>query len=700
MDTSLTITESGAVISDFDSHYGNTKRKPKTRNRSKTVPCRVRMLDGTDFECDLDRRAKGADLAKLIADQLNLLEKDYFGLTFLDQDGNRNWLNYEKRISSQIRDGPWEFGFEVKFYPPDPSQLQEDITRYQLCLQICNDVLSGKLPCSFVTYALLGSYLVQSELGDYDPEEHASNYLSDFRFAPNQTPELEEKVAELHRQHKGQTPAEAELHYLENAKKLAMYGVDLHQAKDSEGVEIMLGVCASGLLVYRDRLRINRFAWPKILKISYKRNNFYIKIRPGEFEQFESTIGFKLPNHRAAKRLWKVCVEHHTFFRLMMPEPPPKPKLFLPRFGSKFRYSGRTQYQTRMASALIDRPPPHFERSMSNKRFASRSMDGGMSALGYRNRSMSESRNTENKRHTLAIPPFRSPVAEDFRQDRQHISPTHFIQAYDNSADFAQPVENKRPAGGVAVFPNLDKFRANQQSPVPPLVTGNLHETTDDSIKKISESIVTQPLVSESTSTFTTITTTESTGADPSSPEKCITKKTSTTSEQKTMTQQISKSTKIITSPIEDIQSAIVRTEPVMYSPNSKPCNPQSTTYVPVVETETCKVFYTTELPKSPGHSFSHSSSASPSPLPLDTSLLGEDILNTSSVSSKTRTVETITYKTEKDGVIETRVEKKITIHSDGDPIDHDQALAEAIHEATLMNPNLTVEKIEIQQQP
>lgn len=162
---------------------------------------------------------------------------------------------------------------------------------------------------------MLGSYLAQAELGDYEPDEHGPNYLADFRFAPNQTPELEEKVSELHKQHRGQKPSEAELRYLENAKKLAMYGVDLHQAKDSAGVDIMMGVCASGLLVYRDRLRINRFAWPKILKISYKRNNFYIKIRPGEFEQFESTIGFKLANHRAAKRLWKTCVEHHTFFR-------------------------------------------------------------------------------------------------------------------------------------------------------------------------------------------------------------------------------------------------------------------------------------------------------------------------------------------------------------------------------------------------
>ncbi|XP_015680659.1 band 4.1-like protein 2 isoform X1 [Protobothrops mucrosquamatus] len=151
-----------------------------------------------------------------------------------------------------------------------------------------------------------------------------------------------------------------------------MYGVDLHHAKDSEGVDIMLGVCANGLLIYKDRLRINRFAWPKILKISYKRSNFYIKIRPTELEQFESTIGFKLPNHRAAKRLWKVCVEHHTFYRLVSPEQPPKAKFLT--LGSKFRYSGRTQAQTRQASNLIDRPAPYFERTSSKR--ISRSLDG------------------------------------------------------------------------------------------------------------------------------------------------------------------------------------------------------------------------------------------------------------------------------------------------------------------------------------
>nr|XP_014426771.1 band 4.1-like protein 2 isoform X7 [Pelodiscus sinensis] len=351
----------------------NMEKVPqKAPKKIKTVQCKVMLLDGTEFSCDIEKRAKGQVLFDKVCEQLNLLEKDYFGLLFQDNSDQKNWLDSSKEIKRQIRSLPWLFTFNVKFYPPDPSQLTEDITRYFLCLQLRQDIASGRLPCSFVTHALLGSYTLQAELGDYDPEENNNDYISEFQFAPNQTKEMEEKVVELHKTHRGLTPAQADSHFLENAKRLSMYGVDLHHAKDSEGVDIMLGVCANGLLIYKDRLRINRFAWPKILKISYKRSNFYIKVRPTEQEQFESTIGFKLPNHRAAKRLWKVCVEHHTFYRLISPEQPPKAKFLT--LGSKFRYSGRTQAQTRQASNLIDRPAPYFERTSSKR--VSRSLDG------------------------------------------------------------------------------------------------------------------------------------------------------------------------------------------------------------------------------------------------------------------------------------------------------------------------------------
>uniref|UniRef100_A0A668VTT4 FERM domain-containing protein n=1 Tax=Oreochromis aureus TaxID=47969 RepID=A0A668VTT4_OREAU len=368
----------GAVEAEEEAGEGQTSifQSPLRlvrKNKMKLVVCHVTLLDGTDFTCEVEKRAKGQYLFFKVCEHLNLLEKDYFGLAYQDNHDQKCWLDPTKEIKRQIRSNNWQFAFNVKFYPPDPSLLTEDITRYLLCLQLREDVASGRLPCSFVTHALLGSYTLQAEIGDYEPDQpRPLDFISQLTFAPNQNKEMEEKILELYKSHRGMTPAQADTQFLENAKKLSMYGVDLHHAKDSEGVDIMLGVCANGLLVYKDRLRINRFAWPKILKISYKRNNFYIKIRPGETEQFESTVGFKLQNHRAAKRLWKVCVENHSFFRLNAPEPPTKARFLT--LGSKFRYSGRTQAQTRMASSLIDRPAPSFERTSSKR--ISRSLDG------------------------------------------------------------------------------------------------------------------------------------------------------------------------------------------------------------------------------------------------------------------------------------------------------------------------------------
>ncbi|KAJ8926029.1 hypothetical protein NQ315_009884, partial [Exocentrus adspersus] len=446
-----------------DSEISQKSSKPAAAVRSSgNALAQVTMLDGTVLDISIERKAKGKELLDKVCDAINLIEKDYFGLVYADRHDPRNWLDLDKRISKFMKVEPWRFSFEVKFYPPDPAQLQEDITRYHLCLQIRNDILNNRLPCSFVTHALLGSYLVQSELGDYDPETMGRFYLRDFKFAPNQTQDLEDKVLELHKTHKGQTPAEAELNYLENAKKLAMYGVDLHPAKDSEGVDIMLGVCASGLLVYRDRLRINRFAWPKILKISYKRQNFYIKIRPGEFEQFESTIGFKLANHRAAKKLWKTCVEHHTFFRLMSPEINQKSSLF-PKLGSKFRYSGRTHYETRKIP--IERPAPDFVRSLTGKRLASRSMDplGGIKP--------EDEYNEGNKRHTMPHPPehipdidnqapakVKSPKVKEEKEKlarkRSSGSVMSGSSASSVEGEYEAEKNQKKPVGGVAVLPS------------------------------------------------------------------------------------------------------------------------------------------------------------------------------------------------------------------------------------------------------
>ncbi|XP_048484307.1 protein 4.1 homolog isoform X2 [Plutella xylostella] len=237
---------------------------------------------------------------------------------------------------------------------------------------------------------------------------------------------------------------------LPGEKKLAMYGVDLHPAKDSESVDITLGVCSSGLLVHREKLRINRFAWPKILKISYKRHNFYVKLRPGEFEQFESTVGFKLQHHRAAKKLWKTCVEHHTFFRLLTPEPPAKSSFF-PRFGSRLHFPRRTHHESR--SSTIDRPPPHFARTLSHRKLSSRSMDALAAAEKQQEREAMPPEAA--KRHTMPPQPAPRPagVKDKLRRTSCEGGSASSASSLEGEYLAGRSERVKPPPGAVKVMP-------------------------------------------------------------------------------------------------------------------------------------------------------------------------------------------------------------------------------------------------------
>ncbi|CAC5387592.1 PTPN4 [Mytilus coruscus] len=332
--------------------------------RPKTVTCVVHFLDDSQEVFEVDKRAKAQHLLDKVFGHLELVEKDYFGLQFIDiappTEGAPHghvqvtsyamrWLDPLKTIKKQCRGPPFEFFFRVKFYVSDPSKLAEEYTRYHFFLQVKRDILEGRLMCPQNTAILLASYAVQSELGDFNPDEHRDNYLADYRFIPNQTPEFEKQVSDLHKQHRGQNPADAEYNYLDKAKRLEMYGVDLHNARsmmigdvetgqfnvDQSSVDIQLGVTSVGLVVFQNNVKINTFPWAKIVKISFKRKQFFIQLRREVNDSVENLIGFNMNSYRSCKNLWKSCVEHHTFFRLYVPNPPSK-KVF--SLGSKFRY--------------------------------------------------------------------------------------------------------------------------------------------------------------------------------------------------------------------------------------------------------------------------------------------------------------------------------------------------------------------------
>ncbi|NXG12177.1 EPB41 protein, partial [Sakesphorus luctuosus] len=662
------------------------KAAQKGVKRHRNMYCKVVLLDDTIFECAVDKHAKGQELLKKVCDHLNLLEEDYFGLAIWDTPTSRTWLDPAKEIKKQVHGGPWDFTFNVKFYPPDPAQLTEDITRYYLCLQLRQDILRGRLPCSFATLALLGSYTVQSELGDYDPDLHGPEYITEFKLAPNQTKELEEKVVELHKTYRSMTPAQADLEFLENAKKLSMYGVDLHQAKDLEGVDITLGVCSSGLLVYKDKLRINRFPWPKVLKISYKRSSFFIKIRPGEQEQYESTIGFKLPSYRAAKKLWKVCVEHHTFFRLTSTEAIPKSRFLA--LGSKFRYSGRTQAQTRQASALIDRPAPQFERTASKR--ASRSLDGAVAVITPERSPRPTSAPAIAQSHPAEPAPAKPDLKEvatsktgketakvdvrreEFPAEKAKAEPADASKVRKTHIEVTAPTTNgaqpKQPAEKEEELIRMRKKRSKRldgeniyirhsnlmlEDLDKPQEEIKKHHANISELKKNFMESVPEPRPSEwdkRLSTHSPFRTLNVNGQIPTGADGPPLVKTQTVT-------------------ISDVSSAIKSEIP--------------TKEVPIVHTETKTITY--EAAQTDGGNGD-----------LDPGILLTAQTITSETTSSTTTTQ-IT-KTVKGGISETRIEKRIVITGDAD-VDHDQVLAQAIKAAKEQHPDMSVTKVVVHQE-
>ncbi|XP_063790054.1 tyrosine-protein phosphatase non-receptor type 4 [Pseudophryne corroboree] len=328
----------------------NVRASEQARDRQSTeVVCNILLLDNSVQAFRVNKHDHGQALLDLVFKFLDLTERDYFGLQLADDStDNPRWLDPNKLIRKQLKRGsPHSLNFRVKFFVCDPSKLQEEYTRYHYFLQIKQDILSGRLPCPYNTATLLASYAVQSELGDYSHSEHLPGYLSDYVFIPNQPLDFEKEIAKLHQQHRGLSPAESEFSYLSTARTLDLYGVELHYARDQSNNEILIGVMSGGIVIYKNRVRINTFPWLKIVKISFKCKQFFIQLRKELNEYRETVLGFNMVNYRACKNVWKTCVEHHTFFRLDSPLPPHK-NFFAHYFtlGSRFRYCGRTEVQS------------------------------------------------------------------------------------------------------------------------------------------------------------------------------------------------------------------------------------------------------------------------------------------------------------------------------------------------------------------
>uniref|UniRef100_A0AAQ5YSG3 FERM, ARHGEF and pleckstrin domain-containing protein 1 n=1 Tax=Amphiprion ocellaris TaxID=80972 RepID=A0AAQ5YSG3_AMPOC len=317
--------------------------RPPAQPPGRLVSIRVQMLDDTQEVFQISQRSPGKVLFDLVCVHLNLSEGDYFGLEYQDQRKMTVWLDLLKPTLKQIRRPKNTIlRFVVKFFPPDHTQLMEELTRYLFALQIKRDLACGRLICNDTSAALMVSHIIQSEIGDFD-ETQSWQHLLHNKYLPDQDA-IRDKITDCHRKHVGQTPAESDYQLLEIARRLEMYGVRLHPAKDREGTKLSLAVAHTGVLVFQGYTKINAFNWSKIRKLSFKRKRFLIKLRADPTNAHHDTLEFAMASRDCCKIFWKICVEYHAFFRLFE-EPKPKPKPILFTRGSSFRFSGRTQKQ-------------------------------------------------------------------------------------------------------------------------------------------------------------------------------------------------------------------------------------------------------------------------------------------------------------------------------------------------------------------
>lgn len=290
--------------------------------------CTIRFLDDEEapLECDFQHLCKGQFVLDFVCKSIGLLEKDYFGLRYVDADNQRRWLDLSKPVLKQTKGlSQIIFCFRVKFYPPNPLELKEESTRFQIYLQLKRDLSHGRLNCTQTEAALCVAYIKQAELGDFveggenGVNEDDSNSTGDFRILPKHTQEIDEKIERIHKnQLKGLSATDAQDLFLKQSACLESYGIDPHPVKDDKNQQIYIGINHLGILTFLSGKKNLHIRFDDLVKFNYEGKMFILHVRFSNSSR-KQVIGFKCPSQAACMHLFNCANDIRCFFTSIAP---------------------------------------------------------------------------------------------------------------------------------------------------------------------------------------------------------------------------------------------------------------------------------------------------------------------------------------------------------------------------------------------
>ncbi|XP_029550482.1 FERM domain-containing protein 4B isoform X2 [Salmo trutta] len=297
--------------------------------------CQVHLLDDRKLELLVQPKLLSRDLLDLVSSHFNLKEKEYFGLFFIDDTGQSNWLQLDRRVLDHDftkKTGPLELKFLVRFYIEKITFLKDNTTVELFFLNAKSSVFNEIIEVESENVFKLAAYALQEAKGDYTNVESSRSDLNKLPVLPTRVlrehPSLsycEDRVIECHENLKGLSRGQAIVQYLALVESLPTYGVHYYPVKDKQGLPWWLGVSYKGIGQYdlQDKLKPRKlFQWKQLDNLYFREKKFAVEVNDPHrrtvsrrtFGQTGSVIHSWYASHSLIKTIWVMAISQHQFY--------------------------------------------------------------------------------------------------------------------------------------------------------------------------------------------------------------------------------------------------------------------------------------------------------------------------------------------------------------------------------------------------